>query len=126
MIEQSSGFSIRERNYLSLALKVAESSSCTQKHGAVIVRGGSVLAIGYNKWRQANVVYPIKKNERNNFSVHAEVDALSRVKDAHGAIVYVARINKQGKEMFSRPCNECHKSLRKAGVKKVIFTSGKV
>lgn len=57
-----------------------------------------------------------------NLTVHAEIDALSRVTDPRGAVVYVARVGKNGDEKFSRPCKNCSKALAEAGVKAVIYT----
>ena len=54
-------------------------------------------------------------------SVHAEVDAIRRFRDARGAILYVSRKTKSGQGM-SRPCARCEKAIAKAGIKKVIYT----
>ena len=57
-------------------------------------------------------------------SVHAEVDALRNVKDAVGATVYVARINRQGEQRLSKPCLSCQQYLDKRGIKRVVYTTG--
>lgn len=64
------------------------------------------------------------KGYNPNLTVHAEIDALSRVADARGAIVFVARVGKAGDQKFSRPCNNCAKALAEAGVKAVVYTVG--
>lgn len=112
----------RQRSFLDLAVRMAESSDVSFKHGAVVVRGGSVLSVGVNKWK--NPMKPdIPPTEYDpNISVHAEVDALSRCSDPRGATIYVARVNKRGEERMSRPCIDCEKALIVAGVKKVIYT----
>jgi deoxycytidylate deaminase len=91
------------------------------KHGAVIVRGGSVISVGINKNRN----HPsIVSNEhiKIHCSVHAEIDALRKVKSAKGAIIYVARVNKKGQDRLSRPCARCSKAIEQAGIKKVVYT----
>lgn len=115
----------KDRSMLHLAMKMAETSECGQRHGAVIVRGGSVLSVGFNKWRNKPIsgVSPLPKQELKTMTVHAEIDALSRVSDASGAIVYVARINKRGQACFSRPCDDCYAALKDAGVKRIVFTT---
>lgn len=57
-----------------------------------------------------------------NLTVHAEIDALSRVADPRGATVYVARVGKHGDPRFSRPCANCAKALAEAGVKAIVYT----
>ena len=123
-IGSNSQLSNKDKSYLHLAMKVAESSCYEMRHGAVIVKGGSVLSVGYNKQKNNPEIFGDAGGEeaRQNSTVHAEIDALSRVSDAKGAIVYVARINKRGAPALSRPCNNCYESLRDAGVKRVVFT----
>lgn len=89
-----------------------------QRHGAVVVKGGRVLSIGINKWKNnpENVV------GYGKCSVHAEADAISRVKNPRGATIYVARVNNQGHPRLSRPCDGCATMIREVGISKVIYT----
>lgn len=113
-----------QRNFLDVAVRMAETSEAEFKHGAVVVRGGRVLALGVNKWKNRDMP-PTTSTEYNpHLTVHAEVDALSRVKNARGATIYVARVSKHGEERFSRPCPRCEKVLIAAGVKRVVYTVG--
>jgi deoxycytidylate deaminase len=89
-----------------------------QKHGCVVVRGGSILSVGTNKFKN----HPAYVHEFDKCSVHAEIDALSRVSDARGADIYVARINRAGVERLSRPCVPCYKRLHNLGIRKIVFT----
>jgi deoxycytidylate deaminase len=91
-----------------------------QKHGAVIVKGGRVLSLGWN----------LLKNDPNNVSdehaklfcsVHAERMAIAKCKKAAGATIYVAR-NKSGNARYSKPCDECQKAIRAAGIVRVVHT----
>lgn len=108
----------RERKYLNLAVNMAGASEMKQQHGAVVVKGGRVLALGINKLKN----HPEIISEYNKCSVHAEADALSRVKNPAGCTVYVARINNSGDTMFSRPCDNCHRLMVSLGVSKVVYT----
>ena len=103
---------------------MAESSDVISRHGAVCVRGGRVLSLGTNRWRNKYMPAGNNGDYNPNITTHAEIDALSRVPDARGATIYVARINKRGGERFSRPCNNCIKALTVAGVKAVVYTIG--
>lgn len=103
-------------------MKVAEASDVTHRHGAVIVKSGKPVSLGVNKWRNREMI--MRELDYNpNLTVHAEIDALSRVSDPRGAVVYIARVGKHGDEKFSRPCNNCAKALAAAGVKTVIYTA---
>lgn len=114
----------RDKGYLDLALRVAQASDCSQKHGAVVVKGGRVLAVGVNKFRN-NPAFVESDNATGRgtiFSVHAEVDSLSRVADARGAVMYIARAGKSGPAL-SRPCENCTEELIAAGIKAVSYTT---
>ena len=122
---QSGNLSRKDAKYLSLARKIAQSSEMRTMHGAVLVQGNRVLAVGINKFK--NDPHSIEEEKiPDHGSVHAEADALSRVKETHGATIYVARINKQGDDRMSRPCDHCYEALIKAGIGKIIFTEGKI
>jgi deoxycytidylate deaminase len=125
MIEQCNNLSNRDKSFLALAMRAAEASSCNQRHGAVVVRSGSVLAIGFNKWRAERPGVALEDKELQSMSTHAEMDALSRVKNKRGVTVYVARVNKHGSEMFSRPCDDCYRNMLDNDIKRIVFTSGK-
>lgn len=113
-----------QRKFLDLAMRVAESSEGVHKHGAVVVRGGSVLSVGVNKWRNRDLPATPPDVYNPDITVHAEIDALSRITDPRGVIVYVARVNRSGEEKYSRPCQRCEKELINLGVKRVVYTVG--
>jgi len=113
----------RDKSFLDLALRVAESSDCKQQHGAVVVKGGRVMAVGVNKFRNDPAFVPSDTGNRRGtiFSVHAEVSALSRVANPRGCTIYIARVS-NGASAFSRPCDNCVISLMRAGVKSICYT----
>lgn len=123
----------KQRSHLSRAVRLAERSAVPQRHGAIIVKGGSVLAHGVNSYSNDPRMFPITlfgeeklpHSERgSHLSVHAELAALRKVnpEQLKGAVVYVARVNRRGEPGNSAPCAACADELRKAGVKRVIYT----
>lgn len=104
------------------AARLAQQSTCNQQHGAIIVRGGSVLGTGINMMKN-NPDTP-GLDPKTQSSVHAECAALKAVKGTNlkGAIVYVARINKAQQPMMSKPCPNCEAELKRRGVVKMIWT----
>lgn len=115
------GLSNKQRSWLNLAKQLAEVSEVNHKHGAVVVKSGRPVSLGVNKWRNRDMLQS-PDGYNPNLTVHAEMDALSRVTDPKGAVVYIARVGKNGDERFSRPCNNCAKALAEAGVKAVVYT----
>lgn len=120
-----------EKKFLCYAIKAAEMSSCTSRHGAVLVKNGNVLAIGVNAMKndplyvspqQRNVVPPDVKI-MDMMSVHAEEAVIRANKEeANNAVIYIARISAKGEPVLSKPCASCQKMLKEYGVKKAIWT----
>lgn len=111
----------RQHQWLDLAAKIAMDSTCRMKHGAVIVRGSSVLAVGTNKFRN----HPATIKDYRYCSVHAEVAALRRVgSQAADTDLYVARVTPHGEHRLSRPCGACWGALVRSGVHRVVYTVG--
>jgi tRNA(Arg) A34 adenosine deaminase TadA len=61
----------RISKFLQLACEEASKSSMYFRHGALVVKGGKVMALGKNSSEQ------IKHGERY-CSIHSEIDAMSR------------------------------------------------
>lgn len=107
---------------LDRALILAENSTCKQRHGAIIVRGGRTLSVGINTYRMDphTIVDEIIVKD---FSWHAEVAAIRAYKgDLTGATLYVARLSRRGEAAMSKPCINCQKAIKDAGIKKVFYT----
>lgn len=87
----------------------------------MLTAGGRVLSVGINTNRNDPLI--IGEAQLKN-SIHAEVAAL-RAWGGTGlknATIYVARLGKAGDPVYSKPCENCQKALKDAGVKKVIYT----
>lgn len=121
MPTQDGGLSKKQQSYLDLATRLAEASEVTHRHGAVVVKAGKPVSLGVNKWRNREMINH-DDTYNPNLTVHAEIDALSRVADPRGATVYIARVGKHGDPRFSRPCANCAKALAEAGVKAIVYT----
>lgn len=103
------------------AVELAKQSKCRQRHAAVVLRNGNVVAAATNKDR--NPVNNLDEaHVKQHASIHAEVAALSKVNNPKGCIVYVARVMKDDTPGLSKPCRRCEKYLKDAGVRRVIWT----
>lgn len=92
------------------------------KHGSVIVKGGRVIGTGINKERN-HPRYVSSEHIKTDCSVHAEIDALKKTRDANGATVYIARVNKKGQARDSKPCARCYSALKSNGIKQIVYTT---
>lgn len=90
--------------WFTLALKIAEESNHpVHKVGAVLIRGGSVLATEANQ---------------HAWGRHAEMRCLRPHMDAKGTTLFIAR---RGTRM-SRPCERfCMPAIKRAGVSKIVY-----
>lgn len=104
---------VRHEKWLNLAIELARKNPNERhKHGAVLVRSGSVLAVGLNTERAG--CYP---------SRHAEWHAVREHTEAK-ADLYVARIMRSGEVAYSEPCDICSKMLFTfTNVRQVFFTN---
>ena len=113
--------SVRDRKRLSQATRIAETSQCNKRHGAVLTQGGRVLGTGVNINKNDAAIIGV---DVTLFSVHAEVAAWKSAGSPklHNATMYVARVSKRGKPVMSKPCTKCQEFLRSVGVRKVVYT----
>jgi deoxycytidylate deaminase len=88
------------------------------KMGCVIVTHGKPISVGFNCQKS----HPQKVSRCA--CVHAEVSALiSADTSVNGGIAYIYRERKDGSLGLARPCNNCYVSLKKAGIKKIVYST---
>jgi tRNA(Arg) A34 adenosine deaminase TadA len=99
-----------------LAVAQANKSVETFRHGAVVLRGRSVVAVGRNK----------NSNACGLSSVHAEMDALWRLRNKKRKNVHivVVRLRRDQDLGFSRPCPSCLRMLERWGVTRMTYSTG--
>lgn len=113
----------KDFSFLNVALYLAEKSAEKKKHGAIVVKSGRVVGMGFNKYRNNPEVIP-EELIKKHCSRHAEEVAIREAGDnAKGAVLYVARINRQGIKRYSKPCSMCSKLIKKSGIKRVVYTT---
>ncbi len=105
---------------MNIAQEVAKRSTCDRKHiGAVIVRGKTILATGYNGsirgLKHCDEAGHEMENDHCVRTVHAEANAI--VQSArHG-------IRLEDSEIFvtASPCYNCFKLIANAGITKIYY-----
>ena len=116
----------KELRGLRMAAKAAENSEHdTFRHGAVLVKGGSIINIAANNDNHT----PFGERFRTSpgrATHHAELGCIMGIdrSTTTGGVVYAARVNKAGEWKMSKPCSMCHEAMKFVGIKKVVYTIG--
>jgi len=104
------------------AVKIAKKSTYKERfrHGAVLVKGGSVIQEGFNSFNYSSFYHRFSEWGIE----HAEASALHQVSKSKttGAVLYVVRINKEGYTRYSKPCLSCIKLAQFCGVRKIVYS----
>ena len=104
--------------HMDTALTQATKSVEQFKLGAALMDGARVIAQGHNRNRNACGLH----------SIHAEMDALwkiSKVQPIKNLHMVVVRLTGKGGNLAcSKPCEACSKTLRRRGVRRVVYSTG--
>lgn len=112
----------KDKQTLKRATRIAETSTCNFQHAAIIVKSNSVISVGVNRNKTDPRLLGFENFRKS--SVHAEIAAIKGSHGANlkGATIYVARVNRKGEQMMSKPCSDCQIELERVGIKKVYYT----
>jgi deoxycytidylate deaminase len=95
------------------------------RHGAVLVKGGSILSVAYNKDDYTSFASRFRPHNCGPATRHAETECILGVSKERstGADIFVCRINRRGEFRLSKPCLMCHAIIKNAGIKRVFYTT---
>ena len=116
----------RLERYFDLTKNIAFNSQYGKiRHGAVLVKGGSVKNVSFNKDKYNSFGNRFRDKNRGPATMHAELGCILGMSRSvtSGSDLYVCRINKNGEFRYSKPCSMCHQALRHVGVKRVYYTT---
>ncbi len=125
----------KDNVYLRTAKIVSELSDFPRtKIGAVLVDGHCIIGSGYNmckttsvQWREDAKCFG-DYGEKGFGKCHAEVKCLlplmRRGVDLSGATMYTYRETADGNRAMARPCKRCMEVIKRAGIKRVVYTTG--
>ena len=117
--------SLKVNSFLKTAKNMARQSSYGKiRHGAVLVKGGSIISASFNKDKFSAFGNRFRKQGCGPATHHAELGCVLGIDKSKtsGSTVYVVRINKKGEYRLSKPCPMCHEILKFCGVRKVVYT----
>lgn len=111
-------------NGLNIAKKRAKRSEFSRaKVGAVLVKGGRVIASAHNQLRYT------RKAAANWESTHAEEMVILQVlrqpdglEKLSGSTLYISRVKKDGSLGCAKPCPNCQSLIDSLPIKKVIHS----
>lgn len=100
---------------------------------AMIVRGGNIISVGFNKHNTNGFVEhyadQVKGSGRNYcLSTHAEADSILKARkktDLNGCKIFVIRLRPSGAKEevgLARPCKICENILYAYGIKRAYYT----
>tara|TARA_Y100001938_G_C8093250_1_gene436443 strand:- start:1192 stop:1635 length:444 start_codon:yes stop_codon:yes gene_type:complete len=95
------------------------------RHGAVLVKGGSVINTCFNKDKFCSFGTKFRKPHRGPATIHAELGCVLGLPRSvtTGADMFVCRINNKGAFRYSKPCAMCHEVMAHVGIKRVYYTT---
>lgn len=114
-----------KRRYVELAARVAGQSDFYEyRHGAVLVRGGSVLNTSCNKNKYRSWGTRFRKKQYGHATHHAELGCIFGLDRSitEGGTIYVVRIGRCGILRNSKPCPMCESAMAFVGIKKVVYS----
>jgi deoxycytidylate deaminase len=111
---------------IDLAERLANQSTFPSfRHGAVLVKGSTVVNASCNKGGFNSFGARFRKKEYGSATLHAELGAILNVErsNTEGATIYVVRVNKRGQQRLSKPCHMCESAMKYCGIKRVVYST---
>jgi deoxycytidylate deaminase len=109
-----------------LLVKTALKSNMQHKHACAITYHNKIISIGYNRYNlNFKNIYDYNNNcyQHNKYSIHAERDAIMKIKDKSilkYCKIYSIRINNELNIHQGIPCDMCNKLLNKYNLTKIL------
>lgn len=111
--------------HIEYAARIARQSDFPDyRHGAILVKGSSILNTSTNKSNYCSFGHRFRRKASGHATLHAELGAILGMDRAvtEGATIYVARVGKTGEFKLSKPCSMCHAAMKHVGIKRVVYT----
>ena len=112
----------RDKRLYGSALHLAAQSEYSTRVGCVAAHNSKVLAGTFNTVRNS-----VKNAPYGTATYHAERNCLRMVPDRLLAklTLYIARLDKAGGHMPSKPCHRCLSEIKIRGVRELVYYNGR-
>ena len=87
---------------------------------AILKRNNTIIKIGTNVGKTNPRMGRRFKDNKVNYTLHAEMNVLRFARP--GDVIYVYRFLKNGTPSMAKPCAHCHALIKKTGISKVYYT----
>jgi tRNA(Arg) A34 adenosine deaminase TadA len=117
----------KQERYFELTRRLAHQSDYVGfRHGAILVKGGSVINASSNKSNFCSFGQQFRAHNTGSATLHAELGTILGLDRSatQGSDIYVTRINKRGEFRMSKPCPMCQSAMKYCGVSRVYYTTG--
>jgi deoxycytidylate deaminase len=107
------------KRFFELARRISFKSQYKHQMGALIVKKGKVMGLGFNSTK----THPRASNPWK--MIHAEMSAIlnSRMEDFTGCSIYIYRETPTGKLGTSYPCKHCKRMIESLNFKDIHYTN---
>jgi tRNA(Arg) A34 adenosine deaminase TadA len=114
----------KQYRYIELAMRAAHHSEFNFKHGAVLVKSGTVVNCSFNETVYSSFATRFQRKQKWIGTRHAEVNVVLGIGRAltNGADLYVVRINSHGGMSLSAPCPMCRDLMQFVGIRRVFYS----
>ena len=88
---------------------------------------GRILSVGHNSYTKTHplmMYYGRRCGCMNQPYLHAEVDAIVKLKGGVPYKILIERYNKNGEPKLAAPCKICQEAIRDTGIKRIEYTVG--
>lgn len=102
-------------------IEAKKSTFLPHRVGAVIAKGGRILATGFNRRQPSKTL--------GTDTRHAEGQAIlqllkeRRLNDLAGSTLYVTRFKRSGVVGMAKPCRVCQQLIKSVGISTVVYTT---
>lgn len=109
-----------------MSFRIASKEAVKSQHrqhkvGAVIVRGGNIVSVGYNQMRPSSFL--------GTQTLHAEAAVIlkllkeGKLSTLAGSEIYVTRFTKGGRVGLAKPCKDCELLIHSVGIRRIHYTN---
>lgn len=114
----------KQIRYLELARRQAQQSEYLFKHGAILVKSGTIVNCAHNKVVYSSFANRFMRKEGYYGTCHAEIGVILGIdkKITNNCDLYVVRLDYLGNLKLSAPCDMCCLAAKFVGIKRVFYS----
>ena len=111
-----------KNNFIDIIINVAKKSNINNKYVCIITYRDKIISTGYNKFKSFSQKNNESNYECNKHSIHAEKDAIMKIKNKNilqYCKIYIYKIKNNNELELGIPCPMCYNLLKKYNITKL-------